>query len=230
MDTATIAGLLDNDEVKVLSECRDIRWHLEALEYAYDAHVRRLYFYKVLLEFLAFLVAVVFLFIQYVAKDRWPAVHDWLGIIGTALSLAVIVVVVWGHMARWTDQIEKKRELSRRCRELITEHSSYRETRPVAQSKLRKWLSECEKFEDSRKHELATVPPGCLQGGHQHVGNTHVRDGVQCKKCNRQWTQEMNRITWSERLFSQKCDACGVPYDQANGRSGGAASQTGSTG
>ena len=125
------------------------------------------------------------------------------------LSLAVILIVIWGHMARWTDQIEKKRELSHRCRELVTEHSSLRDTRPVAQSKLRKWLSECELFEDFRKHELATVPPGCLQGGHQHVGNTHVKDGVQCKKCNRsKWTQEMNRITWSKRLFSQKCDAC----------------------
>jgi mobilome CxxCx(11)CxxC protein len=230
METDKPMEQLTDDEVRILTQARDARWRLESYEYAYDARVRRLYAYKVVLEFLAVLIAVVFLFVQYVAKDRSTIAHDILGLIGTGLSLAVILIVIWGHMDRWTDQIEKKRELSRRCRELIGQHSNLSEVRPVVQDKLRKWVRVCEDFEDERKHELATVPAGCLQAGHQHVGNTHVKDGVLCLKCNRQWTQEMNRITWMERLFSAKCDACGVPHEKANGRTGGTASQVGAAG
>src|SRR2546429_3009624 len=101
---------LSDADVQLLTAARDAQFRLEAVEFAYDANVRQLNFYKIALEFLAVLVAIVFLFLQYLAtKENYPRTHDVLGYVGTAFSLIVILLVIWSAMASWRGQIEKKR-------------------------------------------------------------------------------------------------------------------------
>ena len=182
---------------------------MEAYEFAYDAHIRSLNRRKTVLEFLAVLVAVVFLFLQYIVKER-EAAHAALGYVGTALSLAVILMVIWGHMDGWPRQIEKKRELSALIREMLVQHGKIADSRPIDEAKIRKWLVACEGFEEKRKHEMATVPALNLKRGFQHVGNTHPTAGLKCTKCDKVWTPESNaRARWSWVPFFG-CDSCGV--------------------
>jgi hypothetical protein len=216
MDESGSAELSESD-IRLLTDARNRRWKLEGYEFAYDARIRRLNYYKLILEFLAFLVAFTLLFVEYLVSNS-PRAHDLVSLVEKGLSIAIIVIVVWGHMARWVDQIEKKRELSHRCHELIGVHSALSDERPVATSKLKKWLKDCDDLEVERKHESATLPRRYLRDGHQHVGNTHVQEGVLSLMCSRRWTPEMNRISfWANStvtVFSLRYwGRCGVRSD-----------------
>src|SRR5262245_60295146 len=96
---------LSQGDVQLLTEARTAFWKLEAYEFAYDACVRSIYAKRLLLEFLGVAVAIGFLYLQYLAKGNW--LHDFIGYVGTGFSLALILLVIWGHIARWQDQIEK---------------------------------------------------------------------------------------------------------------------------
>jgi hypothetical protein len=200
---------LTEAEALLLTEARTAKWKLEAYEFAYDAYIRTLHGRKTLLEFLAVLVAVVFLFLQYLVKEQ-QAAHTVLGYIGTGLSLAVILIVVWGYIARWPDQIEKKRELSAKIRGMLGEHKKLTEVRPLAEAKIRRWLAECLEFEGERKHELATVPRYYLKRAHQHIGNTYPGCGFKCTMCGREWVPEMNKRAFWTWLPFFGCNSCGV--------------------
>lgn len=203
------APLLSDADMVVLTEARTKKWKLEAYEFAYDARVRDLYSYKTKLEFLGMLVAIVFLFLQYLAKEL-SGLHSFLGYVGTGLSLVVILMVIRSYISGWPAQIEKKRALSLAIRELLAKHQKATEERPVDHGKVRKWIAACEEFENERKHELATVPTNYIKRGHQHVGNTYPELGVKCTKCGKVWAPEMNkRARWTWVPF-YGCDGCGV--------------------
>src|SRR5690606_35275244 len=85
---------LTDGQLALLTQARTYRWKFEAYEFAYDARVRKLCSNKTVLEFLAVLVALLFLFLQYLVKEDHTA-HTMLGYVGTGLSLAVILMVVW---------------------------------------------------------------------------------------------------------------------------------------
>jgi mobilome CxxCx(11)CxxC protein len=201
--------VLSEEEALLLTEARTAKWTLEQYEFAYDARIRAINHNRTVLEFLGVLVALLFLFLQYVVKEQ-EATHAVLGYVGTGLSLAIILMGIWGYMNRWPDQIEKKRDLSREIRDMLGHHKRLSEARPLDEAKLRKWLEICLAFEEQRKHELAVVPLACLQAGYQHVANMYPDCGVKCKKCQREWKPEMNQHLRSWRLWRQKCDACGV--------------------
>lgn len=202
---------LSQADVDLLTEARTARWRLEAVEYAYDASVRSIVSTKTVLEFLAVLVAVLFLFLQYLAtRENYPVAHDLLGYIGAAASLAVILMVIWGYMARWPDQIDKKRELSSGIHDMLGKHRALSEERPLDHAKLRKWIGGCEAFEEKRKHELATVSRYFLMRGFQHVGNKYPRSGVTCSLCGQAWTTESNRKAWKAYLPFGRCRGCGT--------------------
>jgi mobilome CxxCx(11)CxxC protein len=201
--------MLDDQTCRLLTDARTWQWKLEAYEFAYDGRVRRLAFYKTLLEFLAVLVAILFLYLQYLVKEHDTA-HAILGYVGAGASLLVILFVVWGYIARWPDQIEKKRELSSTLRDMIGKHRKLSEARPVDREKTQKWIDSCLAFEEQRKHELATVPVYYLKRGFQHVGNAYPGRGVNCTKCGKDWVPGSNkraRYTWVP-FFG--CDGCGV--------------------
>lgn len=205
-----VVGELSEADALLLTEARTAKWVLEQFEFAYDARIRAITQNRVYFEFLAILVAVSFLFAQYVVKE-YAIIHEVLGYIGTALSILVICMVIWGYINRWPDQIEKKRDLSREIRELLIQHTKLTTARPVDHAKIHKWLQACLEFEERRKHELATVPVGYMQCGYRHVGNTYPFSGVKCKKCNREWSHDMNQKTFSWWCFWKKtCDSCGV--------------------
>jgi mobilome CxxCx(11)CxxC protein len=201
-------SLTDADAL-LLTEARTARWKLESYEFAYDARIQVLNRYKTALEFLAVLVAVVFLFLQYLFKEDTD-LHNLLAYVGTALSLVVILMVIWGHMSRWTDQIEKKRDLSRGLREMIQVHERVTTARPVDEKKIRKWLHDCLAAEEARKHDLAMLPEYYMKCGFQHVGNLYPGRGVKCGMCGKEWTPESNkRAKWTWVPF-YGCKSCGV--------------------
>ncbi len=202
--------LLNEAEQLLLTEVRTAKWKLETYEFAYDANIRWLNFWKIMIDFLSILIAVVFLFLQYVFKDKNATTHEWLGYFGTALSIAVILLAIWGAFARWTDQIEKKQELSREARSLIIQQAKLIEVRPIDEKKLRAWLRECAVYEEERKHILAAVPRIFLKRGFQHLGNTYSSSGVVCSMCGKQWNSESNkRARWTWIGF-WGCENCGV--------------------
>src|SRR4051812_13843313 len=113
------APAIPDEHVPLLTEARTKRWLIEGYEFAYEARVRRLYHNKLILEFTSVLFAFLFLYLQFIAKGNSAVIHDALGVIGTGMSGAIILMGIWGYMARWTDQIEKKRELARQYRDLM---------------------------------------------------------------------------------------------------------------
>src|ERR1043166_2817026 len=96
----------------------------------------------------------------------------------------------------WTDQIEKKRELSRKIRCLLSEHHKTTNTRPLPEAKVQKWIADCYEFEQERKHDLADVPEYFLCLAHQHVGNLNPGLSVVCGVCKREWDPDMNQATF----------------------------------
>jgi mobilome CxxCx(11)CxxC protein len=202
------AGMTDAEQ-SLLTEARTERWKLESYEFAYDCAVRSLDRKKTVLDFLGILIAIVFLFLQYLFKEV-TFFHTVLTYLGTGLSLAVILMVIWGLISRWTDQIEKKRDLSRAIRGLIQEHERVRTIRPVDERKIRKWLQDCVAFHESRKHVLAELPAYCMKLGFQHVGNSYPNDKVTCAVCGKIWTTNSNRRARWTWLPWFGCKNCGV--------------------
>ena len=202
--------LLTDDEVAILTTARTLKWRLEVYEYAYDVSGRRLYHLGVLLRFLGAAVAILFLYFRLITSAD-PELNKWLGHAGTGFSILLLLGTIWGAFARWTDQIAKKKELSREARQMIVQHRQITEERPVKKSKVQKWIVAAESFDEDRKHELATVDMYYLQQGHQHVCNLNPMAGIKCMKCDRIWTPAMNkRAKWIRWVPFLKCDNCGV--------------------
>lgn len=204
-----IEKLLTDQETRDITLARTASWLLESSEHSYDASIRLLYSLKSLIDFSAILIAIVFLFLQYLAKDKNPTLHDTLGVVGTGLSLFVVLLTVWGLVDRWTDRIEKKQELSRRIRELLTEHRLVTTRRPVDEKKIHAWLTKCDEFGEAKKHLLATLLPKHLISGFQHMANLHPDSGVTCPICGNKWSAASNAKarTW---IRFKKCSNCGV--------------------
>ena len=191
---------LADADVQLLTEARTAFWKLEAYEFAYDACIRSIYGKRMILEFLGIAVAIGFLYLQYLAGHGW--LHDVIGYVGTGCSLALILMVIWGHIARWQDQVEKKRDLSLVIHDLKQKYAAVTVIRPVDQDKIRKWTAASEAFHAERKHDLASLPRFYLKRGHQHVGNMHQADGVKCPVCGKVWSPELNKRRWMSRSHS----------------------------
>ena len=189
---------------------------LEGFEFAYDAVVRSLRFKKLALEFLGFLVAIAFLYVQYVVKaeGRTPqanTLHDILGYAGTGLSLLVMVGSVWGLMAGWNGQLEKKHELSRTAQDLGTKLEKLMRQRPLPLDEINRISDQRAEFDTARKHEMASLPDWAMQKAHQHVAMKHSDLEIQCKVCGRKWSPELaKRRRWVWLVPFSKCEACGV--------------------
>lgn len=201
---------LSVDEQRLLTDARTVMWKLESYEFAYDAHVRSLNFKRTLLDFLAVLIAVVFLFLQYLVKDKNAVAHEVLGYVATGLSIAVILTAIWGAFSRWTDQIEKKQSLSRNIRDLLVGYGKVVEIRPVDQGKIRSWIRKATEFEEERKHVLAEVSRYFLKRGYQHMANSHPDQSVVCSMCGKEWRPELNRKTRWTWIPFYGCSNCGV--------------------
>jgi hypothetical protein len=202
---------LSDSDVQLLTAARDAQFRLEALEFAYDSNVRRLTAYKTWLDFLAVLVAIVFLFLQYLAtKENLPRAHDVLGYAGTGLSFVIILLAIWSAMARWSGQIEKKLELSTEIRTMLGNHRVLSEARPLEHAQLRSWVGDSDKFEQKRKHELASLSRYFLLRGFQHTGNKHPGCGITCSICGKLWVPESNKSAWKTWIPFCHCNGCGI--------------------
>lgn len=200
---------LNDEQTRVLTEARTAKWRLETYEFAYGSRIRKLRWNRIVLDFLGVAVAVVFLFLQWLVKDTDAAMHELFSYIGTGLSLVVILMAVWGLMARWQNQIDAQQRLSRKARELILAHRDA-VAAPVLPERVRKWIATCEAFEEDRKDPDGAVPRYYLQRGFQHTGNSNPNCGLKCSMCGREWTPEMNRNSWHTWIPFFGCDNCGV--------------------
>lgn len=205
---------LTDEQARLLAEARVLEWTLEGYEFAYNASIKSLIARKRLAEYSGYALAVLFLFFQYVTKENWPTVHVVLSYAGIGLGILTVLVGVWGHLDKWDEQIDKKKELARRCREMVTEHYALTLTLPPDEAALRRWMITSQAFEGERQHVHGTVGEGFYKLAHRHVGNTYPDLGVKCKKCNRSWSHEMNRNTSWWPWYG--CPACGVGYDKGN--------------
>lgn len=196
-------------EIQLLTEARTAKWKLEIYEFAYDAAVRSMNRWRLLIQYSGVAIAIVFLYLRYLSKED-TAAHGLLSNVGTGLSLVVILATIWAAFARWPDQIEKKRELSRSIRDLLSTHRKVTDPRPVDEKGIKDWLATCHDFEEKRKHESATVARYYLMRGFQHVGNLYPASGMKCTICSKEWTSESNRRVWRTFFPFIRCDSCGV--------------------
>lgn len=202
--------LISELEQRLLTEARTAKWKLEMYEFSYNASIRSINYTKTTLDFLSISIAIIFLFLQYLVKDKNIYAHEWLGYIGTALSIIVILLAMWGMLFHWKEQIEKKQELSKRARSLITQHLKLTEVRPLDEKKIRAWIIDCSIFEEERKHVLGAVSRLSLIRAFQHVGNTYPTSGLVCSMCGKEWTANSNKLArWSWIPFFG-CQNCGV--------------------
>jgi len=202
--------VLSDAEIRLLTEARTASWRVEQYEHEYDMTVRALTFRQTVLDYLAVLIALIFLFLHFAVPDKNKEMQAVLGIVGTGLSLSVILATIWASMAQWKARIEKMRTLSSEARELLKSHERLAAKRPVVEEELRGWIIDCLSFDDHRKEPVATVSSLCSKRAFQHVGNRHVGRGVVCGICNKEWTHESNkRARWSWIPFFG-CSGCGV--------------------
>ena len=207
---------LTESELKELGTTRAMQHELEGFEFAYDAVVRRIRFKKLTLEFLGFLVAIAFLYGQYVVKAEGTGtqantIHNVLGYVGTGISLLVMIVTVWGLMANWNGQLEKKHELSRMAQNLVTSLEKLMRQRPLPSAEIQRISDQRVDFDTARKHEHAQLPEWAMQQAHQHVAMKYVDLQIQCKVCGRKWSSELaKRRRWIKLVPFMACESCGV--------------------
>jgi hypothetical protein len=210
-DPQGLPPLLTDDQAKVLAEARVVKWTIEAYEFSYNSSIRSLIARKRVAEYASYALAVIFLFFQYVAKENWPTLHTILSYTGVGLGIVTVLVGIWGHLDKWDEQIDKKKELATQCRVLATKHYALTLKLPPDESAVRRWMIECHAFEGERQHVHGSIGDRFYRLAHQHVGNTYPDEGVKCKKCNRIWSHELNRKI--ARLPWGFCPSCGVKYD-----------------
>lgn len=208
--------MLNDDEVNALDTAKHNRNELEGFEHAYDATVRAIRYKKLVLEFLGVLLAIGFLYVLYVVKatpqtSDSGTVHDLLGLFGTGLSLAVLLFTLWGHMAKWDGQLEKKHDLSRSARRLVTSYEKFIQERPIPIATIGQLAIQRADFDEARKHELATLPRWAMQQAHQHVAMKYPELKITCKVCNRAWSPDLaRRRRWVKMVPYLSCESCGV--------------------
>ncbi len=144
--------LLSNEDTVLLTEARTASWRIEQYEFAYDYTVRRLSSLQTRFDFLGVLLAIVFIFLQVAVPDSKVNVEYTLGIVGTGLSLILILATIWASMAQWKSKIERMQKLSTTARDLLKQYEKVVVVRPVDHAKIRKWLLDVLDF-DPRKRQ-----------------------------------------------------------------------------
>ncbi len=203
--------MLTEEEVRILSDCRDTKLRLEAMEFAYDSAVRAINFGKLMLEFLSIALAIIFLFILYILKDQFSTAHDIASIIGTGVSLIVIILVIWRHVAKWDEQAEKKSELSNYIHQVIDLYNTSLEVRPVSSANFVQCNEGFSQVESMKKDSLATLARRHIKLGHQHIAIKYPDLEIKCNVCGRVWSTELaKRRKWTNIIPFMGCDSCGV--------------------
>lgn len=213
-------ALLTPEEISCIEDARNFRNTLEAFEYAYDAAVRSIRKKKLVLEFLGFLVAIGLLYVLYAIKaaplpqsgiKTGNIIHDYISMLGTGISLAVLIITIWGHMAKWDGQLEKKHELSQKAQELAGLYDGLVIQRPVPIDSIRDLSVKRRNFDDLRKHDLAALPGWAMQQAHQHIAMRYLDQKIKCNTCGRQWVPEFAmRRRWIKYIPFKACESCGV--------------------
>ncbi len=202
--------LLSNEDTVLLTEARTASWRIQQYEFAYDYTVRRLLSLQTLLDFLAVMLAIVFIYLQMAVPDRNVDLQQLLGLIGTGLSLLLILATIWASMAQWKSKIDRMQKLSTAARELLKAYEKAVTPRPVDHAKIRKWLLDTSDFDESRKDPLSLPLALGMKRGFQHVGNRNMGRGVLCSICNNEWTHKCNKsATWTWMPF-YGCSECGI--------------------
>jgi hypothetical protein len=213
--------LLSDEEARIAGEARDAIYDLEAREHALDAAVRALRRKKLINDFLAISVAIGLLYLLYLIQRGGtrllenPSEAEWYHevayLAGTGLSIGLVVRTIWGLMAKWDGQIEKKADLSRDARRLIGALKRQRDQRPLPIADIQTVLRGKEEFDAQTKHELATLPGWAMREGHQHVAMKYVDERLKCKMCGREWEPSFaQRRRWVRFVPFKGCQACGV--------------------
>jgi hypothetical protein len=203
--------MLTDEDVRILTKSRDVKLKLEALEFAYDSAVRALNFGKLLLEYLSIALAIIFLYILYILKDQSSTIHDVVSIIGTGISLFVIILIIWRHVAKWDEQAEKKSELSAYSHQLVNQYNRSLDLRPVSSTNFIECNAGFNDFESMKKHPLATLTRRHIKLGHQHVAMKYPDLEIKCDVCRRIWDPSFaRRRKWTNAVPFVGCDGCGV--------------------
>ena len=202
--------LLSPEDTQILTEARTASWRIEQYEFAYDYTVRRLSWWQTVFEFMGVLLALLFLFLQVAVPDANIQAEYVLGLVGTGLSLGLLLLTVWALIDQWKSRIERMQKLSTSARDLIKQYEKNVVIRPVDHAKIRKWLLDVIGFDELRKDPLAVPSNLAMTKGFQHIGNRHMGRGVVCSICNNEWKHACNKSArWSWiPLFG--CKECGV--------------------
>lgn len=178
-----------------------------------DYTVRRLSSLQAFLDFLAVALAIVFIYLQVAVPDASLDLEHLLGVVGTGLSVLLIVATVWTSMSQWKSKIDRMQKLSTAARDLLKTYEKAVAPRPVDHAKIRKWLLDTSDFDESRKDPLASPMSLGMKKGFQHVGNRNMGRGVLCSICNNEWTHKCNKSAkWTWMPF-YGCSECGIKLD-----------------
>ena len=203
-------ALLSDEDTQLLTEARTSSWRLQHHEYAYDYTVRKLSSMQTLFDFLGILLAIVFIYLQVAVPDSKVNVEYVLGLIGTGLSLILILVTVWASMAQWKSRIERMQNLSTTAHNLLKQYEKIVVVRPVDHAKIRKWQLDVIDFDEERKDPLSLPWSLGMVRGFQHMANRNHGRGVVCGICHSEWKPENNKkAKWSWLPF-YGCSECGV--------------------
>ncbi len=202
--------LLSNEDTVLLTEARTASWRIQQYEFAYDYTVRRLSSLQTLFDFLAVLLAIVFIYLQVAVPDAKVDLEKTLGIVGTGLSVVLILATIWVSMAQWKSRIERMQKLSTAARELLKAYEKAVTPRPVDHAKIRKWLLDTSDFDGARKDPLSSPSTLGMKRGFQHVGNRNMGRGVLCSICNNEWTHECNKSAKWTWMPLYGCSECGT--------------------
>ena len=202
--------LLSNEDTVLLTESRTASWRIQQYEFAYDYTVRRLSSLQTLFDFLAVLLAIVFIYLQVAVPDAKIDLERTLGVIGTGLSLVLILATIWISMAQWKSRIDRMQKLSTAARQLLKAYEKTVTPRPVDHAKIRTWLLDTSDFDEARKDPLSSPSTLAMRRGFQHIGNRNMGRGVLCSICNNEWTHDCNKSAkWTWMPF-YGCSECGI--------------------
>lgn len=180
-------------------------------EFAYDSAVRKIFFLKLILEFSSIALAIIFLFTLYIFKDQSSALHDVTSTIGTGVSLFIIILIIWRHVAKWDEQAEKKSDLSNYIHKIVDEYNKTLELKPISRDNFIQCDKGFSKVESMKKDSLATLARLHLKLGYQHIAMKYRDLGIECDVCDRAWSPTFaKRRRWTNIISFISCEGCGV--------------------
>lgn len=198
---------LISEDSSSLTALRDNRLTLELFEYAAEYSINCIRSRRKLLAFSSIAVFISTILALWILKNS--TMYLYISYLTTLLAGLLVVLTIWGYIAKWDQQIETKVQLSHNIQKAILLVKNAERT--LQQDQIEDCISSYENIVSQRKYETNQVSSRAMQLAYQHIASKYIDLGLVCSKCDRIWLSRysLQRAIWM-RIPGAVCPACGI--------------------